>query len=57
MSQRTLIYISLFVVSTIGSWLGALVSHGNWFGVWSFAGGTVGAFIGVWVGYKLGKNL
>ena len=57
MSQKALVYIGLFIFSTIGGWLGALASHGNWFGAWSLVGSTIGAFLGVWAGYQLGKNL
>jgi uncharacterized membrane protein YeaQ/YmgE (transglycosylase-associated protein family) len=47
------ITIGVTVVGTIGSWLGALMDHGNYFGVASIALGTVGSFLGIWVGYKV----
>jgi hypothetical protein len=53
MSQKTLIWIGLFVVSTVGGWLGALLSHGNWLSWQSLLGSTVGALLGIYAGYKL----
>lgn len=57
MSRKTLIYIALSIGSVIGGWIGGLFDHGNWLGGWSILGGTVGAFLGIWVGYKLGDDL
>jgi hypothetical protein len=57
MSAKGLIWIGVFVGSTVGSWIGALFDHGNWFGGWSIALGAVGAFLGIWAGYKISKNL
>lgn len=53
MSSKSLIYLCLFVGSVVGGWLGSLLDGGNLLGVWGFLGGTVGAIIGIWVGYKL----
>jgi hypothetical protein len=50
--MKTLIYVGLFVGSTVGGWLGAVVAHGNWLSVWSVLGDTIGAFAGIWAGYK-----
>jgi hypothetical protein len=47
------ITLGIFVVGTIGSWLGALMDHGNWFGGWSIFLGGAGSLAGIWVGYKV----
>jgi hypothetical protein len=57
MSAKAYIWIGVFVFSTLGSWLGAMMDHGSWFGGWSIALGAVGAFVGIWAGYKLSKNV
>lgn len=55
--MKLMITIGILVVGTIGSWLGALMDHGNWFGGWSLLIGTIGSFFGIWAGYKIGQNL
>lgn len=55
METKTYIWIGIFVGSTAGGLLGGLLDHGNWIGVWSLAFGTVGSFLGIWAGYKLGQ--
>ena len=54
--MKMMIYFSLTVGSVVGGWLGSLLDHGNMLGAWGLLGGTVGAFVGLWVGYKLGKE-
>jgi len=55
MNTKALIYIGIFVGSTIGSWLGSLPDHGNFLGGWSILGGLVGSVAGIWAGFKLGQ--
>ncbi len=55
--MKTLIWIGIFVGGTAGGWLGGLLDHGNWLGGWSILLSTVGSIVGIWAGYKLGKNL
>jgi hypothetical protein len=43
----------ILVISTITSWLGAALDHGNWFGVTSTVFGIVGILIGIWIAWKL----
>ena len=52
MSLKTYIWIGLFLGSTVGGWIGALLSHGNWISWQSILGSTLGAFAGIWLGYK-----
>jgi hypothetical protein len=54
--MKALIWVGIAVGGTIGSWLGALMDHGNWFGGWSILIGGLGSLGGIWIGYKLGKN-
>lgn len=56
MQTKHLIYLGIFVGSTLGSWLGSAFDHGNFFGLWSILLGGVGAVIGVWAGYKIGNS-
>lgn len=54
--MKTLVYIGLFAGSTLGTWAGSLIDHNALFGPWSIACGAIGAFVGIWVGYKIGQN-
>jgi outer membrane lipoprotein SlyB len=54
---KSLIFMSMTVLSIIGGWLGALVGGGNWLSLPSILGSLVGAFGGIWVGYKLGQYM
>ena len=53
--MKLLIYGGLTVGSLLGGWLGGLFDHGNFLGGWSLLFGTIGSFVGIWVGYKIGK--
>ncbi|HEV7454087.1 MAG TPA: hypothetical protein VGO07_02405 [Candidatus Saccharimonadales bacterium] len=57
MHSKTLIWIGVAVGSTIGAWLGAVVSHGNFFSLLSIIGSIVGAFAGIWIGFKLSQYM
>ena len=54
MNSKKLIWLGLFVGSAIGSYIPKLWGDG----LFSFASlvlGAVGAFVGIWFGYKIGK--
>jgi uncharacterized membrane protein YeaQ/YmgE (transglycosylase-associated protein family) len=53
--MKMVISFSILVFSSIGGWIGQVMDKGNWLGGWSLLIGTVGAFMGVWIGYKAGK--
>ncbi|HVS58824.1 MAG TPA: hypothetical protein VHD60_03760 [Candidatus Saccharimonadales bacterium] len=55
--MKLMILIGITVVGTLGSWLGALMDHGNWLGGWSLLLGTVGSLAGIWVGYKAAQSM
>ena len=54
--MKLLIGIGIFVFGALGSWLGATLDGGNMFGGWSILFGTVGSFVGIWIGYKAGQS-
>lgn len=54
--MKSLIYIGLTIGSLLGGWLGSLIDHNPLFGPWSLTFGTLGALVGIWVGYKISKN-
>lgn len=55
MTTKTLIWIGIFIGSTIGEWLGALASHGNWLSWQSIIGMAIGSFAGIYAGFKTGQ--
>lgn len=53
-----MILIGISFGGLIGGWLGAaLLDGGNWFGGWSILLSTIGSFVGLWAGYKVGQSL
>jgi hypothetical protein len=54
---KGMISISIIVFSTVFGWIGALLSNGNWFGAASIILSTLGCFVGIWAGYKIGQYL
>ncbi len=54
--MKLMIWIGIAVGGTFGSFLGALFDQGNWLGGWSILMSGIGCFVGLWVGYKIGKT-
>jgi hypothetical protein len=55
--MKLMIIISVLIFSTLFGWVGqAYLDHGNWLGGWSLLLNTIGAFFGIWVGYKIYQN-
>jgi len=54
MNKGTL-FISIFICSSIGSWIPSLWGAG-YFSVWGVAGGFLGAIIGVFVAAKINSS-
>jgi hypothetical protein len=53
--MKSVILLSLALFSIGGGWIGAAISGNNWFSLASILGSTIGAFAGIWVGYKVGQ--
>jgi len=53
--MKSLIYLGIIIGSIVGGWLGSLIDHGNIFGLWGFALGTVGSIVGLLVGFRFGQ--
>jgi uncharacterized membrane protein YeaQ/YmgE (transglycosylase-associated protein family) len=54
--MKLMIWLGITVVGGLFGWLGTIIDHGNFLGIWSLLLSTVGSLLGVWVGYKLYKN-
>ncbi|HEY4964017.1 MAG TPA: hypothetical protein VIH90_04945 [Candidatus Saccharimonadales bacterium] len=55
--MKLMIIIGVTLFSSLFGWAGAAwFDHGNWLGGWSLILNTIGAFFGIWVGYKIYKN-
>jgi len=55
--MKLMIFLGVTIFGTIGGWIGALMTNGNWLSGWSILLGTVGSFVGIWVGYKVGQYI
>ncbi len=54
MSRKTLIWIGLFIGSTVGSYIPEFWGAGI-FSVSSVLGGMIGGIVGVWLGFRMGE--
>ena len=54
--MKLLIWTGLSIGGIVGGWAGAALDHGNWFGGWSILLSAIGSLVGIWLGYKLGKD-
>jgi hypothetical protein len=50
---RLTIYAGLTVGGIVGGYLPVAVFGVSWLSGWSILGGFVGAFVGLWLGFKL----
>ena len=55
--MKLMIFLGITVFGTLGGWLGAAMSHGNWLSGWSILLTAIGSFFGIWAGYKAGQYL
>lgn len=55
--MKLMIMFSITVFGALGGWLGALMTHGDYFSGWSILLGIIGSFFGVWAGFKAGQSL
>jgi uncharacterized membrane protein YeaQ/YmgE (transglycosylase-associated protein family) len=56
MTPKTLIYIFLTIGSIAGGWIPTLWGAGA-LSFQSLLGGFIGAMLGIWAGYKLGRYI
>lgn len=56
METKHLIYLGIFVGGTVGGLLGSWLDHGNGLGMWTLLLSTIGSFVGVYAGYKMGNG-
>jgi uncharacterized membrane protein YeaQ/YmgE (transglycosylase-associated protein family) len=49
---KMIVYAGATVGSLLGAYLPVMLFHASALGIMSLVGGTVGAFVGLWVGYK-----
>lgn len=49
-------FLGVTIGGTVGGWLGAAMTHGNWFSLPSILLGVVGGIAGVWAAYKIDQN-
>jgi uncharacterized membrane protein YeaQ/YmgE (transglycosylase-associated protein family) len=54
--MKGLIYLGITVGGIIGSYIPVLFGQDG-FSFISLVGGTIGSFVGLWAGYKIGQNL
>ena len=48
--------IGITIFGTLFDWFGSLMDKGNWLGGWAIILTTFGSFVGLWVGYKVGRS-
>lgn len=54
--MKLMISLGVLIFSSLGAWLGTVMDHGNGFGGWAILLTAIGGFVGIWVGFKAGKN-
>lgn len=50
------ITLSIIIFSTVGGWLGSLITNGDWLSLASMLMSVVGALFGIWIGYWFYQN-
>lgn len=53
--MKLMIFIGITVGGGVGAWIGALMSHNNYFSAASILLSGVGSLIGIWAGYQAGQ--
>ena len=54
--MKAAIGIGVTVGSLLGGWLGSLFDGGNMLGGWGILLGGVGGLLGIYVGYRIGRD-
>ena len=53
METKTYIWLGIGIGGFMGSMLGGMLDHGNFFGMWGILLSTIGSIAGIFAGYKL----
>lgn len=53
--MKLMISLGVLIFSSLGGWLGAVMDHGNGFGILAILMTAVGGIVGIWLGFKAGK--
>jgi hypothetical protein len=54
---KTLVLTGATVGGIIGAYIPSLFGDTEMFSAWSILGSTIGAFVGIWLGYLLAKRI
>ncbi|MGH7196034.1 MAG: hypothetical protein ACREGA_04635 [Candidatus Saccharimonadales bacterium] len=54
--MKTAIWIGILLGGTLGGWIGAAMTGGNWLSVASLLLSSLGSLVGIWAGYKIAKG-
>jgi hypothetical protein len=54
--MKLMIWIGITVGGGVGAWIGASMTHGNYFSAASILLSAAGSLLGVWAGYKFAQN-
>lgn len=54
--MKLFITLGIVIGGTVGGWLGAAMTHGNWMSGLSLLLSTIGSLAGIWAGYKAARN-
>jgi hypothetical protein len=56
METKHFVYIGAAIGGTAGGYLGAILDHGNYFGLWAILLSAVGGLLGIYIAYKIATN-
>ncbi len=54
MSEKSIVWISVFVFSFIGGYIPVFFGN-SLFSMWSIVANAVGGIIGIWIGFKIAR--
>lgn len=54
--MKLMIWLGITIGGALGGWIGAAMAHGNWMSAASILLSGAGSIVGIWAGYKVGKD-
>lgn len=54
--MKLMIWIGITVGGLLGGWIGSMLDGGSMFGAWGIILSTVGSLVGIWAGYRVGRD-